>query len=228
LLIMVAADLKAHKFISKLPILPTLTPRCLIETNKLPIDAYAAFLKRQGKLPVPGWVDTVKTGHGKEMPPQDIDWFYVRAASVARHVYLRKTVGVGRLRKVHGSAKNRGTRPSKHVLAAASTARSCRPSRRSRLLSRMRRRVAAASLSRASVILTVRFPWLLCVIFFDSNSLRQGLPRPSRRLRLVRRRRMTSKRHTRTYSKSGVCWVDVGNAGQCEAKKQELVGWVWS
>jgi small subunit ribosomal protein S19e len=37
-----------------------------------------------------------------ELPPQDIDWFYVRAAAVARHVYMRKTVGVGRMRKVHG------------------------------------------------------------------------------------------------------------------------------
>ncbi len=93
------------------------------------IVAYSAFLKRQGKLPIPGewllgfspigaasvwlltsrkgWVDTVKTGPAKELPPQDIDWFYVRAASIARHVYLRKTVGVGRLLKVHGSAKNR-------------------------------------------------------------------------------------------------------------------------
>ncbi len=70
-----------------------------------------------------GWVDTVKTGPAKEMPPQDIDWFYVRAASVARHVYLRKTVGVGRLRKVHGSAKNRGFRPSHHVDASGSVDR---------------------------------------------------------------------------------------------------------
>jgi len=85
--------------------------------------AYAAFLKRQGKLPVPGWVDTVKTGPAKEMPPQDIDWFYVRAASIARHVYLRKTVGVGRLRRVHGSAKNRGNRPSHHVDASGSVDR---------------------------------------------------------------------------------------------------------
>ena len=96
------------------------------------IEAYSAFLKRQGKLPIPGmtrpslsplqhpvlttlppqgWVDTVKTGPAKELPPQSIDWFYVRAASIARHVYLRKTVGVGRLRKVHGSTRNRGSRP---------------------------------------------------------------------------------------------------------------------
>lgn len=38
-------------------------------------------------------------------------------------MYLRKTVGVGRLRKVHGSAKNRGTRPSKHADASGSVDR---------------------------------------------------------------------------------------------------------
>lgn len=47
----------------------------------------------------------------------------MRAASIARHVYLRKTVGVGRLRKAHGSAKNRGVRPSKHVNASGSVDR---------------------------------------------------------------------------------------------------------
>ncbi|CCX13681.1 ribosomal protein S19e [Pyronema domesticum] len=87
------------------------------------IEAYAAFLKRQGKLPVPGWVDTVKTGNYKELPPQSMDWFYVRAAAVARHTYLRKSVGVGRLRKVHGGVKNRGSRPSHHTEASGSVDR---------------------------------------------------------------------------------------------------------
>lgn len=49
--------------------------------------------------------------------------FYVRAASVARHVYLRKTVGVGRLRKVHGTTKNRGAAPAHHVDASGSVDR---------------------------------------------------------------------------------------------------------
>ena len=49
--------------------------------------------------------------------------FYTRAAAVARHIYLRKTVGVGRLRKVHGSTKNRGSRPSHHVDASGSVDR---------------------------------------------------------------------------------------------------------
>lgn len=42
----------------------------------------------------------------------------MRAAAVARHVYLRKSVGVGRLAKTHGSTKNRGARPNHHVDAS--------------------------------------------------------------------------------------------------------------
>lgn len=38
-------------------------------------------------------------------------------------MYLRKSVGVGRLRKVHGSTKNRGSRPSHHVDASGSVDR---------------------------------------------------------------------------------------------------------
>lgn len=43
-----------------------------IWTNEYQSDAYAGFLKRQGKLPIPGWVDTVKTGVSRELPPQNI------------------------------------------------------------------------------------------------------------------------------------------------------------
>ena len=49
--------------------------------------------------------------------------FYVRTASVARHIYMRKTVGVGRMRKAHGGTKNRGSRPSHHVDASGSVDR---------------------------------------------------------------------------------------------------------
>lgn len=36
------------------------------------------------------------------------------AAAVARHIYLRKSVGVGALAKLHGSANRRGVRPTHH------------------------------------------------------------------------------------------------------------------
>ncbi|KAH8926794.1 40S ribosomal protein S19-A [Atractiella rhizophila] len=87
------------------------------------ISAYASQLKRAGKLEVPTWVDIVKTGAYKELAPYDPDWFYVRAAAVARHIYLRKHVGVGALRKLHGGSKNRGNRPSHHYDASGSVER---------------------------------------------------------------------------------------------------------
>jgi small subunit ribosomal protein S19e len=104
-------------------------------------EAYSQFLKRSGmhipslhlqpranqncvgKLEVPAWVDIVKTASFKELAPYDPDWFYVRAATVARHIYLRKSVGVGALRKVHGGRKNRGTRPGRHFEGSGSVER---------------------------------------------------------------------------------------------------------
>ena len=87
------------------------------------VRAYAAYLKRTGKLEVPKWVDLVKTGTHKQLAPYSQDWFYERAASVARHIYLRHGVGVGGLKKCYGGAKNRGMRPSRRVLSSGSVAR---------------------------------------------------------------------------------------------------------
>ncbi|KAK6251916.1 hypothetical protein QUC31_013636 [Theobroma cacao] len=43
------------------------------------VKAYAAHLKRSGKIELPPWTDTVKTARFKELPPYDPDWYYVRA-----------------------------------------------------------------------------------------------------------------------------------------------------
>ncbi|GLB38268.1 putative ribosomal protein S19 [Lyophyllum shimeji] len=87
------------------------------------IAAYASHLKRSGKLEVPVWVDLVKTGAFKELAPYDPDWYYVRAAAVARHIYLRKDVGIGALTKLHGGRNRRGNRPSHHANASANVQR---------------------------------------------------------------------------------------------------------
>lgn len=39
------------------------------------VPAYAAFLKRQGQVEVPKWVEYAKTAHWKETSPNDIDWY---------------------------------------------------------------------------------------------------------------------------------------------------------
>lgn len=48
------------------------------------ITAYSSHLKRSGKLEIPIWVDTVKTGSQKELAPYDPDWFYVRAGEFSQ------------------------------------------------------------------------------------------------------------------------------------------------
>ncbi|TPX36266.1 hypothetical protein SmJEL517_g01661 [Synchytrium microbalum] len=87
------------------------------------VTAYAAYLKRTGKLEVPKWVDLVKTATYKELAPYDPDWFYTRAAAVARHIYLRGGVGVGALRKMKSGNKNRGSRPHFSQVSSGSVAR---------------------------------------------------------------------------------------------------------
>lgn len=46
-----------------------------------------------------------------------------RTAAVARHIYLRKHVGIGALTKLHGGRNRRGNRPSHHASASASVQR---------------------------------------------------------------------------------------------------------
>ncbi|XP_034107080.1 40S ribosomal protein S19a-like [Drosophila albomicans] len=75
--------------------------------------AVAAFLKKSGKLKVPEQMDLIKTAKYKELAPTDPDWFYVRCASILRHLYYRSPAGVGALTKVYGGRKRRGVHPSR-------------------------------------------------------------------------------------------------------------------
>ena len=55
-------------------------------------------------MTIPTWVDIVKTSSANELAPYDEDWYYIRAASIARKVYLNKGVGVGQLKRWYGGA----------------------------------------------------------------------------------------------------------------------------
>ena len=87
------------------------------------VEAYAAHLKKAGKVTLPSWVDLVKTGSFKELPPQNNDWFYIRCAAVARNVYLRPTTGVGALRKRYGGRTGHTVAPEHHASGSEAVAR---------------------------------------------------------------------------------------------------------
>lgn len=75
--------------------------------NKLLAEA----LKKEESFSKPDWVDFVKSGANKKRPSSEVDFWYVRAASVLRQVYIRGVVGVERLRTRYGGRKERGQRP---------------------------------------------------------------------------------------------------------------------
>jgi len=75
------------------------------------VVAAAAFLKKSGKLSIPEFSDLTKTGTHKELGPVSPDWYFIRCAAVARHVYVRSPVGVGALTKIFGGKKNNGCAP---------------------------------------------------------------------------------------------------------------------
>lgn len=68
-------------------------------------------------------MDIVKSAKFKELAPSDPDWFYVRCASVLRHLYLRYPVGVGSLTKIYGGRKRNGVHPSHFCRSSKGVAR---------------------------------------------------------------------------------------------------------
>ncbi len=89
----------------------------MVTVTEVPADKFieklASYLKeRIVELRPPTWAYMVKTGTNREKPPEDPNWWYYRAASILRKLYIRgKPVGIERLRTVYGGRKNRGVRP---------------------------------------------------------------------------------------------------------------------
>lgn len=68
-------------------------------------------LKKLKELTPPHWSHFVKTGAHKERLPEQLDWWYLRAASLLRRVYIDGPVGISRLRTYYGGRRNRGQTP---------------------------------------------------------------------------------------------------------------------
>lgn len=78
----------------------------------------AGELAKIAEFKMPEWAVFVKTGVSKIKPPEETDWWYNRAASILRQIYIHKVVGVNRLRVRYGSKHNRGMKPEKFAKAS--------------------------------------------------------------------------------------------------------------
>lgn len=94
-----------------------------VEAEKF-ITAYAAHMKRSNKVTPPEWQDMVKTATWKEKGPLKTDWYYTRAAAVARKIYLRPR-GIGQLQQAFGGRARRGTRRNKSAKGTQGIIRHC-------------------------------------------------------------------------------------------------------
>ncbi|MEA3229899.1 MAG: 30S ribosomal protein S19e [archaeon] len=94
-----------------------------VASDKL-IKEASEQLKKVESIKPPEWVPFVKTGSHNERVPDNPDWWYVRAASILRKVYI-SPVGVDRLRTVYGGRKNKGYKPEKRRNASGNIIRKC-------------------------------------------------------------------------------------------------------
>ncbi|MFQ3320170.1 MAG: small subunit ribosomal protein S19e [Natronomonas sp.] len=64
----------------------------------------------ESDLDEPEWVGYAKTGTGRELPPEQDDFWARRAASLVRKVAVEGPIGVQRLRTAYGDSDNGTTR----------------------------------------------------------------------------------------------------------------------
>ena len=78
----------------------------------VPADAlYEVLAERLAEdVDAPPWATFAKTGAGRELPPEEADFWERRAASVLRKVAKSGPIGVERLRSEYGGTKQGSTR----------------------------------------------------------------------------------------------------------------------
>jgi len=77
----------------------------------------AEALKNVSEFQQPEWSLFVKTSVHKQRPSIEKDFWYKRAASILKQIYLKKIVGVNRLRTRYGGRKDLGMKPPRFTPA---------------------------------------------------------------------------------------------------------------
>jgi len=65
----------------------------------------------KNEIKAPSWTIFVKTSPGNERPPIEQDWYYKRAASILRKIYLLGPMGTNKLKTKYGHKKNHTYKP---------------------------------------------------------------------------------------------------------------------
>jgi len=89
----------------------------MVTVKDVPADVFierlASYLKNNvSQVRPPTWAYFAKTGSHRERPPEDPEWWYKRAASILRKLYLaEEPIGISTFRVIYGGLKRRGSAP---------------------------------------------------------------------------------------------------------------------
>ena len=99
----------------------------MVNARDVPVDkligALTAQVKSMPGLKEPDWAHFVKTGSHAERLPENPDWWYTRAASLLRKLYMHGPIGLSDLGRAYGGSKAVAYFPKHHRDAARSPIR---------------------------------------------------------------------------------------------------------
>ncbi len=87
------------------------------------ISGLAEHLQKLPGMEAPEWAPFVKTGSQAERPPLEPDWWFTRAGSLLRKLYLSGPTGISDFASVYGGAKAVGYAFRHHRDAGSSVIR---------------------------------------------------------------------------------------------------------
>ncbi|OAG31315.1 small subunit ribosomal protein S19e [Nematocida displodere] len=91
------------------------------------IATLSKALEDEKKITPPADTAHIKTGHGRQIAPEEENWYFVRTASILRKLYIEELTNPEKSRhgfgtmwfaRVYGGAKNNGHKPS-HVVSGS-------------------------------------------------------------------------------------------------------------
>ena len=95
-----------------------------VPAEKLILKA-AEKLKQNSAIVPPEWAEYVKTGRHTEKAPVQDDWWYTRAASILRKLYVKGPMGTSKLAAEYGGSADNGSMPNKAVKGSRNIVRKC-------------------------------------------------------------------------------------------------------
>lgn len=89
------------------------------------IAKVAEKLKENDRIVPPDWAEFAKTGTHTERAPVQPDWWYTRAASIMRKLYVKGPMGTSKLAAEYGGFTDRGAKPNRAVKGSRNIIRKC-------------------------------------------------------------------------------------------------------